>query len=291
MIRSIFFILLFISANASCQRVKINDGNPTSVTINAPGQSPSVRIPNPNNNSTNTTEDGRQLLVIIGNSIARGTSNGEGPTPTTGTVYEWNGSSIVQVGSNDLINAVTGSQWPQMGINYNTASGYKLVFTNSGSGGADFADPGDNNYWATGGTLYPAMKTKTNNALSNMGLTSPRAIFVICGINDARASTPLEDVQAAIADVFDKIEADWPTARVYVVNIGRDATGISTVRINAVRSYLESEVAARANFVMAFDLRIFAEDFPEYYAADNLHLNQTGCNALGVILAAYLDNN
>lgn len=294
--RILLFILLSVSAAA--QNIKIN-GTGSPVSINAPGKPSSVRIvvptpeppEDPFNNEFNTTGDGEQLFVIIGNSIARGTSAGEGPTPSAGTVFEWNGSAVVEVSNDDLIAAATGSQWPKMGIDYNTATGYKPVFSNSGVGGADFSNPGDNSYWATGGTLYPAMKTKVNNALTELSLTRPRGIFVILGINDARGSQDLVDVEAAITDVFDKLEADWPDTRIYVVNIGREAAGSATARINAIRGYLANEVTARENVVFAFDLRIYADDIPSYYAVDNLHLTQTGNDALGAELATFLISN
>lgn len=298
--RILILVPILFCLSASCQKITINKpGAPATVTINAPGKGSSVKIttstPEPPeddlNNEFNTNESGQQLFVIIGNSIARGTSSGEGPTPSANTVYEWNGTAVVQVSNDDLIAAATGSPWPKMGIDYNAAKGYKPVFSNSAVGGADFSNPGNNTYWATGGTLYPAMKTKTNNALAELGLTRPRGIFVILGINDARGSQDLGDVETAIEDVFDKLEADWPDTRIYVVNLGREASGSSTARINAIRGYLASVVTARENVRFAFDLRIYADEIPAYYAGDNLHLNQTGNDALGAELAAFLTGN
>ncbi len=298
--RILFIIPLLFSLSASCQKITINKpGKPSTVTINAPGKGSSVKITVPDhtppedelNNEFNTNEAGQQLFVIIGNSIARGTSEGVGPTPTAGTVYEWNGSAVVEVEDEDLINANTGSPWPHMGMDYYTSKTLKPVFSASGSGGADFANPGDNNYWSTGGTLYPAMKTKVNNALTELGVTRPRGIIMILGINDARAATDLGDVEDAITDVFDKLESDWPDTRIYVVNIGREAAGYSTTRINAIRGYLTNEVNARANVFFAFDLRTYAVDIPAYYSGDNLHLTQAGNDALGEAIATFLISN
>lgn len=243
------------------------------------------------NNLFNTTEDGKQLIVVIGDSIARGTSDSDGPTPTAGTVYEWNGSSTVQVGSTDLVSAATGSPWPKMGIDYNTATTRKIVYSSSGSGGSNFSPDGDNNNWSTTGTLYNAMKTKVNNGLANIGLSRPRAIFMILGINDARASSNLATVEADVISLFDRLYTDYPNTRVYVVNVGRENAGIVTARIDSVRGYIQTEVTARENVFMAADLRTYAIDHPEYYDDDNLHLNQTGNNALGAELATFLENN
>lgn len=239
-----------------------------------------------------TNESNQQAFLIIGDSIGRGTSEAPGPTPTAGTVYEYT-TSIVQVGSSDLDIAGQGSAYPRMGIDYNASTGYKPVFINKASSGAEFSPNTDTNNYSPTGTLYALAVTAANDCLEAMGVSQLRGIIILLGINDARASdanSPLATVQTNVTSLFDRLQADFPDTPTYVINLGKTSSGFYATRIVAVRSYVEAEVAARDHCMMAYDLRNF-EDFPEYYDADNLHLVQAGNNYLGEQLADFIEAN
>lgn len=249
---------------------------------------------NPQSQETGVRNDtngsNQQAFLIIGDSIARGTSNGDGPTPAAGTVYEYI-NSVVQVGSTDLNNAVTGSQWPKFGIDYNAATGFKPVFINRAEGGSEFSPNGDTNNWSTSGNRYGIAQTAAENCLSAMGVTQLRAIFIVLGVNDARGSVDLAQIQLDVDSLFNRLQIDYPGTPVYMVNVGRTESAISNARIDAVRSYITAAINGSSLFKMAFDLRDYAVNNPEYYGDDNLHLNQTGCDALGAELASYYINS
>lgn len=245
----------------------------------------------PTQESRNDTNgSNQQAFLIIGDSIARGTSNGVGPTPSAGTVYEYFGS-VIEVGSDDLEEAVTGSQWPKFGIDYNAATGFKPVFINKAEGGSEFSPYLDNNNWSTSGTRYALAQTAAANCLAALGVTQLRAIFIVLGVNDARGTSSLTQIQLDVDSLFNRLQDNYPGTPVYMVNVGRTESAISNARIDAVRSYITSAVNGNALFKMAFDLRDYANDNPEYYGADNLHLNQTGYDALGAELASFYINS
>lgn len=240
---------------------------------------------------TDTTLDGKQAVGIMGDSIALGsTTTGKGTTPAANTVFEYNGTSIVSVGSNDLSTSSTGSQYPQLGIDYYNATGKKLCYINTAVGGAEYSPNGDTNNWSTSGVNYTSAKTKITNGLGALGLTKLKFIVVILGINDARGSITLTTVQSDVDSFYSRLNTDFPGIPKYLVQIGRSETAISNTRIDAVRGYINTNISTYADCHLAFDLRTYAQSFPSYYGPDNLHLNITGCNALGTDLATYILN-
>lgn len=237
-----------------------------------------------------TTADNKQAFVIIGNSIASGaTVSGKGPAPAAGTVYEYTGTAVQEVGANDLTTSATGSAWPQFGISYYNATGKKPVFINTAFGGAEFYPNGDNSNWYTTGTLYAAMQTKVANGLAAIGVQKPAGILIELGINDTRGAQALANIETAVNSLVSRLNTDFPGVPVYWTNIGRNETDITSTRIDAVRGYIASAVAANSTtHKIAFDLRSYAQNNPEYYGPDNLHMNITGNNAWGANLADFV---
>lgn len=240
----------------------------------------------PNVGTDDTTSDGKQLFLIIGDSIARGTSPGPGPTPTAGTVFEWDGAQELEVSNSDLTDAVDGSPWPRFGINYNSAIGKKPVFINCGSGGAEFYPNGDNNNWYTSGTLYAAMQTKSSTALSNYGLTKLKGIFVILGVNDIRAATLTADVTTGINSLRDRLLSDFPNTPIYFVIPGRTESVTVDLRSQFVRSDIRRLYTNNSNLHVAATLTSFV--YWALYDTDNLHLTDSGNDKLGEILCKYV---
>lgn len=243
-----------------------------------------------------TTADNKQAFLILGDSISQGASDGNGPTPVTGTVYEWYNSALVQVGAGDLQSTANGgtlgSQWPKFGIDYYNTTGKKPVLINRGSSGASYAFTGDTNNWLSTNTNWTGLLSNVTACLSNLGVSKLRGILIICGINDARRSSyTLASVETALNDLFSRLATNYPGVPVYVTNLGRSETGISDTRIDAIRTYTLAAIAAGANRKLAADLREYATNHPEYYRADLLHLNQSGCDVLGAQLATYAAAN
>lgn len=88
---------------------------------------------------------GKVVIPVFGDSIPAGSNNstGAGPTPTAGTVQQWNASSsqVTNVGASDVYNVVVGGGtfMPRFGIDFYTATGLIPVFVPCGSPGANLA--------------------------------------------------------------------------------------------------------------------------------------------------------
>lgn len=242
-----------------------------------------------NQASPDTNPDGKQLFAILGDSIARGTSDGVGPTPTAGTVFEWDGAAEVEVTNSDLIDANTGSMWPRFGIDHNTNTGRKPVFINTAAGGAEYSPNGDNNNWSSTGTLRAAALTKINSAMSHYAVTKLKGIFVILGVNDARGAVALATIQSDISDFYTWLQTQYPDTPILIAQIGRTESVTAAVRINTIRGYVRSIVEANTNCHFFCNLTSLVSG--GYYDTDNLHLAQTGNNMVGQMAARWFSNS
>jgi len=154
--------------------------------------------------------------MMLGDSISKGfCSDGPGPTPTAGTVYEYNGSAIVQVGANDLSNASNGSMWPKWGIDYFAGSGYKPVISSCGVNSSRFNSTTASLSWDTNGTPYGLAKTKTDAALVANGTTKIRACVIHLGENEYSNATIATSL-TAITSLINRINADYDTPKIYI---------------------------------------------------------------------------
>lgn len=237
-----------------------------------------------------TTSDGKQVFVIIGDSKT-GTSPSAGPTPSSGTVYEWDavGGSVVEVGADDLTGTTIGSPWPRCGINYNAGSGGKKpVFVYCGSSGSTYSTHGSGNSWNTSGNLYAPMKVKVNAALAALGLSKPKAIFIILGINDSSAATALATVQADIQSLYNRLTTDFGGCDI-VASIPSRGTTFNAQRLISVRTYINDESFSRENLHVLFGETAFREITGLY--TDNLHYNATGNEYMGISYGYWLLNS
>lgn len=244
----------------------------------------------PDDNYANTALDQKQAWGIVGDSTAVGTSPGKGPTPTTGTVYEFHGGTINEIGSNDLSTANVGSPWPRFGIDYNSGYGMKPVFVSGASGGAEFYPNGDNNNWSTTGTLYAAWKTKMDAALLALGVVKPRGILVSLGINDVRGAQVLANIVADVSGLIDRINTDYNSPLIYFILPGRSEgtapNGYNSNRHQFLRRLILNAINTYANVHVVGSLLPYANW--GLYDTDNLHLTQAGNDKMGEQFARYV---
>lgn len=242
-----------------------------------------------------TNAQGQQVVWVIGDSHGRARASGAyGPTPTAGTVYQFYGGTINEIGATDIQQDVDdvnwGSIWPQFGINYFNATGNKPVITLSPIGGTTFAfDAAAVDCWADTSTLYVDSKVLCDDALSAVGVQSPRYIVVILGNNDAFYTVALATIQTAINQVFATLTTDYPNAEILVVQNGRLAAGSINLRINTIRSYLIQAAIDNPNvFIAASQATLDAVG--SCFLADNIHMNQTGNNHIADMLGKFVLN-
>lgn len=248
--------------------------------------------PYPDVIGVNTTAGGKQAFLVVGDSLAQGSNNssGPGPTPTAGTVQQWNGSAVIDIGSADVYNipAGGGTCMPRMGINYNAATSRIPVFIPQGSSGAEFSPNGDNNNWSSTGTLRGTAQTQVTNCLADLGLTQLKGIIVILGINDARAATTLATVQTDIDSFFTWLTSTYPGVPIQVAQIGRTESVTGNARIHTVRQRIRANAISNTDVHMSFNVGSWISSGG--YGADLLHPNQTGMNNMGASFARWWAN-
>jgi hypothetical protein len=241
----------------------------------------------------NTTADGRQAILVIGDSIANGSNNttGPGPTPVSGTVYQWNGTDVIEIGADDVYNIPVGggSMMPQMGITRYNASGYKSVFIPMGSSGAEMCFPYlDNNNFTASGTRRAITEGQVTDCLADLSLTQLRAICVVGFINDSRSANTLADILTGMTSFFDWITTTYPGVPVLFSQIGKDGSNINTQRIYTIAKGVIDRCATYDDCHMVFNNRAWIGSGG--YGADNLHPNQTGQNQAGDSFGRWLGN-
>ncbi len=248
--------------------------------------------PYPDIIGVNTTAAGLQVFLVLGDSIPNGSNNstGPGPTPTPGTVKQWNGSAVIDIGSSDVYNVPLngGTFMPQMGISYNAATGRIAVFIPLGSSGAEYSPNGDNNNWSASGTLRANAITQVTNCLAFLGLTQLKGILEDGGINDARAATTLATVLSDVDSFFNWVTTTWPGVPVQSAQIGRTESVTNNVRIYSIRERKVANAISKTDVHMCFNLASWINSGG--YGADLLHPNQTGNNYYGNSNARWWSN-
>lgn len=244
-----------------------------------------------------TTADGKQAFLIIGDSTAKGSNDdtGPGPTPTPGTAYYYRRSNdtVIEIEDNDLEFAAdpptNGSPWPKFAIDYNANSGMKAVIIATARGGADYADNGDGNNWSTTGANYALALADASACLSVLGLTKLKAIFINMGPNDAASAVALGTVQTAINSLYSRLQSDFPNVDIVVTQPGRILAAVINSRLGPIRGYVK-DVAINNDRVFLLG------GFLSAYSAGDMtvglvHLNQTGQNHVGAMFARWMKNS
>lgn len=220
--------------------------------------------------SPDTTADGKQGFLVIGDSTARGAGESYGPTPTANTVYQVDKSTqaITQITTTDMnaTTGTTGSQWPAFGIDYYTKTGKKPMILNWGHAGTSFGD------WVS--TDYALTKPSANLFLSSQGLTKFKAIFIHLGVNDI--NTAAGTLQTNITSLFNSITTDFPNTPIFIeqpASSARIATGITTLRTKLKQACIDY-----TNIQFFCD---FGNIYANGYFQDAFHPSQAGCTQIG----------
>jgi hypothetical protein len=242
-----------------------------------------------------TNEDNQQAFLLIGDSIARGNSDAPGTEPTSGTVYQWdaNTSSVIEVGDNDLLEVAAiktpnGSPWPRFGIEYNSATGKKPVFICTAIGGASWYRANGSISWFTNGTIYADAVTKANNAISALGVSKVRAVFIVLGYNDSSDDYTLD--YSYCTSLIDRINTDFDNPKIYLGVPDRaviDTAGRNT-RLCELRKYGRQLSFDYDNVELSMNLSNL-NYWAGNYQTDNIHLNFAGNELLGTLLSRQIN--
>lgn len=238
---------------------------------------------------SDTTGDGKQVFLAIGDSNGDGRGTTLGPTTISGTMFLWNGSGLTTITTDDISNSgpTEGTLYKQFALNYNARTSFNPVIVQQCAGGSNFYPDGDNNNWYTSGTLYAAAKTEADDCLTFLSLTKLKGIIVTLGINDNRAGTSLADILTGITSLFSRLRTDYPGVPIIINQVGRSEVGVPSngeesfgSRLYAMRRYLFDEANNNAlTYLLAAP--IAGIGISGHYNADNLHYSQTMNNFIG----------
>ncbi len=247
-----------------------------------------------------TNGQNQQGTLLIGDSMISFSSDDiPGPTPDAGTVYEFDGSDIIEMSTGYLLNsgnpgAHQGDPWPRCGIDYYNSTGRKMVFVDTHDLGSTIyqvsATPGTNWIYSTSylkDGLYTAMKTKADNALIEIGVAKFKAIIVNLGTNDHTEATTLADVLAAYDQLITYLNADFPGSPIYIIVPSFASTSTT---INQRQSDIIYHIRREPSFVT--NCKVIYHSLYGltlgYQTLGNPHMQQAFNNAQGASIAAYL---
>lgn len=228
------------------------------------------------------------LYIILGDSLSRGNSESVGPTPTEDTVFEWNGSAVVEVVGGDLAQAVTGSMWPQHGILRNAEGDKKILYVNCAVGGTEIG-PYDDAWSDTGvGTLWQNAVNKVAGALLLYGV-SVKGVIISGGANDYRNLTkPTQaEFKTAYQSIIDRINTQWGNPNIFLFQVGQ--TDSETSLAGDFRVVVRELVSENTKVHLALDnLSYYSQGYTQ---GDRVHWTQAGNNKAGEQISRYEDNS
>jgi hypothetical protein len=242
--------------------------------------------------AANTNGSDQQVWWLIGDSLPQTAPSLEkGPEPAiANTVYEWNGTSIAAITTNDLTGTTNGSFAPKFGWDIYKRTSKKIVFCRSTVGGSEVHNNGDaTDNWSTAGNLYGEAKTKLAAALAANTTTVPRAIIFSLGINDVRnVSTDTTEITAGFESLFSRLNTDFPDIPIFIWLPGMEgltAAFVTTQKCLDTRAIIEAAIVPYPQMSVQVDLLDYKGTAQEtFYDTDLLHLKQLGNDLLASTL-------
>lgn len=241
-----------------------------------------------------TTSNNEHVFWVVGDSIGNGTNaRTNEPTPDPlGSLKEWDGSSASVV--LDTATANDGSQYPQFALTYKQATGKGVILCEDALGGAEFYYSNNASHWNTDGSLYAPAKAKAQAMLAHYNIKL-KGVILILGINDARGTATMTNIQSGMNSLINRLNADFNTPAIYIVQIGREESGFTT-RVRDVQKLIDNTDTGYTyglGLVQRYANVYLADNLERYvglglYSGDNLHLSQLGNNELGQTLAEYI---
>lgn len=233
-----------------------------------------------------TTPDGKQVYLIVGDSNAGDTSAAVtlGPTTLPDTCFKWVSGVQTELTTLDLNNsgAIYGTAYKQFALNRYSRVALKSVFINQAHGGSEFIANGDNNNWSETGANYAPAVAAANDCLEYNELTKLKGIFVICGTNDVREGTlTLPAIKTGMDSLFARLQADFPDTPIYCVTTGMYNGAVVTMdarKYGMIKNFFDVAIANPNVEIVSslYNLYVWGYGF-----GDSLHLTTAGYNKVG----------
>jgi hypothetical protein len=230
-------------------------------------------------------------ILIIGDSIANGTNEIYQQPDTddsvqgianTDTLYEWNGSNLIDLAGGDTIGANNGSQYPSMANKLKELTGRVVHIVETATGGDGIARYTQNNWTATG-NRYAPMLTKANSYLSNQEVSKFDIIKIIAGYNDGGSSYDEAIFNEDLASLITRLTADFPNTKIVYSSL---YSGKSAAR-DKIRVSIQNLINNNSSVYAGEDLENWKS---ATHLFDGIHLNQAANDSFGEADAAIIAN-
>lgn len=242
------------------------------------------------------TSDGREVWLVGGDSKT-GTSTAVGRYAGPNSVFQRRRSTglIEEVKGADLYDIPSiGSFCPLFGRLYNQreeTKGRRVVFGHYGWGGSAFLNDTKSSSWdiTDSGQLYPLAKVVWDATLVVTGVTKPKGIIIVLGINDMNETENITNTQTQMDNFFNSLNADYDSCPIYI-----SLPSLQTLpgepkltRLNTIRTKLQSIASLNSNITIFEDEATDIFDVPAN-TTDGTHFNFTGNEAVANNLIASL---
>ena len=249
-------------------------------------------FPSVKRTSEDTTGDGKEVWLVLGESVAGDTSSSitVGPTTLPDTAFLWNGSGLTELTTQDINNNGPGfgTPWKQFALNRNAATGKKCVFVQRAKSSSEVFPDGDNNNWSTTGNLYYPAVAAANAALKYLRLSRLKGILMMVGTNDALGAQSLVSIRAAFFDLIARLNTEFRNIPIYMTSIGRTGGSFLPDRVYSVKTIIDDISASVPNVHIVGNLLNWTSW--SMIDADNVHLTQPGYNKVGEVFDRYIRN-
>jgi hypothetical protein len=246
-----------------------------------------------------TTPDGKQAFLIIGDSIAAGTGETLGPETETNTLFCWNGTSIDEITDTDISTnpgGTDGTMWKQFAIDHKANTGYASVVYNAGRSGSEIWKDATTINWSVDGDLYAPMVVSANNLLTFLNVQRFAGIHIIGGINDARGGEDIEDIRDAFDSLIERLTTDFPNTPILISQIGRTESTIYNVKLYQIRNKIVDLCIDNSHVNLVGNLMVFCPNgingtHGGFRDDDDLHPTQASNNTHGSCFARWYKNS
>lgn len=241
------------------------------------------------------TSTGRELFLVFGDSKT-GTSPSVGVrnSPNSALQYNRTASALQEILGADLVNVPSvGSMWPKFCKTYHSETNGKTpVISLYGLGGSSVYNTAFvNSSWDNlTGTTYASAKTAHDAAIAALGVTKPKGIFIILGINDGNRTETLSTMLDEITSLISRIQTHYAggIVPIYMSLFSKPnaATTQQAGRQSAMKLRMKDLETANSNlYITVHEGAIFGSGLQ-----DNTHFDYAGNELFATWSKAFIDN-
>ncbi len=242
------------------------------------------RIDRPNLNLIETTEDGKEVFICIGDSKTAGAASVGSDTPVAGTAFVFQGG-VTQVNFPGEPGG-SGSPWAPFCTAFYNASGKKAVIINRGVGSSCFFLSTTTLSWETNGTLYqPAAIIGKRGLLFNK-LNKLKGVLMILGVNDFNNGNSITTITNSSRSLIERLNRDFNYPPIYISITHETSNDMVTINGLALKRLIRDLGSNFSNVHPTVNEATIWAQGATY--ADSIHPQYAGNAAIGAMFSRYI---